>query len=45
MELNRRFSAWRLPVLVHGERGAMLACSQLVDVVSGADQKFFQATR
>ncbi len=45
VELNRRITAWRLSVLVYGEQGALLACSQLVDTVSGADQKFFQATQ
>jgi hypothetical protein len=45
VELNRRITAWRLSVLVYGEQGAMLACSQLVDIVTGADQKFFQATQ
>jgi ferritin-like protein len=45
VELNRRITAWRLSVLVYGEQGAMLACSQLVDIVSGTDQKFFQATQ
>jgi hypothetical protein len=45
VELNRRITAWRLSVLVYGEQGAMLACSQLVDIVPGADQKFFQATQ
>ena len=45
VELNRRVTAWRLSILVYGEQGAMLACSQLVDIVSGADQKFFQATQ
>jgi len=45
VELNRRIAAWRLSVLVYGEQGAMLACSQMVDVVTGADQKFFQATQ
>jgi hypothetical protein len=45
VELNRRIAAWRLSVLLYGEQGAMLACSQLVDIVSGADQKFFQATQ
>jgi hypothetical protein len=45
VELNRRIAAWRLSVLVYGEQGALLACSQLVDAVSGADQKFFQATQ
>jgi hypothetical protein len=44
-ELNRRITAWRLSVLVYGEQGAMLACSQLVDIVPGTDEKFFQATQ
>jgi hypothetical protein len=43
--LNRRIAAWRLGVLMYGEQGALLACSQLVDVVQGADNKFFQATQ
>ena len=43
--LNRRITAWRLSVLVYGEQGAMLACSQLVDTVAGTDAKFFQATQ
>jgi ferritin-like protein len=45
VELNRRITAWRLSVLLYGEQGAMLACSQLVDIVAGTDQKFFQATQ
>jgi len=45
VQLNRNLTAWRLSVLVYGEQGAMLACSQLVNVVSGTDQKFFQATQ
>jgi hypothetical protein len=45
VELNRRLAAWRLSVLVYGEQGAMLACSQMVDIVQGTDQKFFQATQ
>src|SRR5213594_242168 len=45
VELNRRIAAWRLSVLMHGEQGALLACSQMVDIVQGADQKFFQATQ
>jgi ferritin-like protein len=45
IELNRRITAWRLSVLLYGEQGAMLACSQLVDILPGADQKFFQATQ
>ena len=43
--LNQRIAAWRLSVLLYGEQGAMLACSQMVDVVSGTDHKFFQATQ
>jgi hypothetical protein len=43
--LNRRIAAWRLSVLMYGEQGALLTCSQLVDVVKGTDQKFFQATQ
>jgi ferritin-like protein len=45
VELNRRIAAWRLSVLVYGEQGALLACSQLVDTVAGVDEKFFQATQ
>ncbi|HMD04886.1 MAG TPA: ferritin-like domain-containing protein [Candidatus Binatus sp.] len=43
--LNTEFSCWRLSQLLHGEEGAMLACSQLVDMVPGNDAKFFQATQ
>ena len=43
--LNRRIAAWRLSVLMHGEQGALLACSQMVDIVQGADAKLFQATQ
>jgi rubrerythrin len=45
LELNHRVSRWRLSALVHGEHGAMLLCSQLVDVVHGQDAKLFQATQ
>src|SRR5260370_33730497 len=45
VELNRRIAAWRLSVLVYGEQGAMLACSQMVNIVTGTDEKFFQATQ
>ncbi|MBI1964392.1 MAG: ferritin-like domain-containing protein [Candidatus Rokubacteria bacterium] len=44
-ELNRRFTAWRLSVLLYGEHGAMLVCSHLVEIVAGTDAKFFQATQ
>ncbi len=43
--LNVEFSSWRLSQLLHGEEGAMLACSQLVDMVPGNDAKFFQSTQ
>jgi len=43
--LNVEFSCWRLSQLLHGEEGAMLACSQLVDMVPGNDAKFFQSTQ
>jgi ferritin-like protein len=45
VELNRRVTAWRLSVLLYGEQGAMLTCSQLVDILPGTDHKFFQATQ
>jgi P-aminobenzoate N-oxygenase AurF len=44
-QLNIEFSCWRISQLLHGEEGAMLACSQLVDMVPGNDAKFFQATQ
>src|SRR5260370_10739347 len=43
--LNVEFSCWRLSQLLHGEAGAMRACSQLVDIVPGNDAKFFVATQ
>ena len=45
VELNRRTAAWRLASLMYGEHGAMLVCSQLVEMVAGGDAKFFQATQ
>jgi hypothetical protein len=45
VEVNRRVSQWRLSTLVHGEHGAMLVCSQMVENVSGQDAKLFQATQ
>jgi hypothetical protein len=44
-QLNVEFSCWRLSQLLHGEEGAMLACSQLVNMVPGNDAKFFQSTQ
>jgi hypothetical protein len=44
-KLNVEFSCWRLSQLLHGEEGAMLACSQLVDMVPSNDAKFFQCTQ
>ena len=45
IELNHRVSQWRLSTLVHGEHGAMLVCSQIVENVQGQDAKLFQATQ
>jgi ferritin-like protein len=45
VSLNRRIAAWRLGVLMYGEQGALLACSQMVNIVEGADHKFFQASQ
>src|SRR5215468_7509810 len=44
-DVNRRVSQWRLSTLVHGEHGAMLVCSQMVENVQGQDAKLFQATQ
>jgi rubrerythrin len=44
-DLNVEFSCWRLSQLLHGEEGAMLACSQLVNMVSTNDSKFFLSTQ
>src|SRR4029450_1200640 len=43
--LNPQIAAWGISGLMHGEQGALLACSQMVDIVEGADAKFFQATQ
>jgi rubrerythrin len=45
VELNRQVARWRLSTLVHGEHGAMLVCSQIVENVEGQDAKLFQATQ
>jgi hypothetical protein len=45
VELNRCVTRWRLSTLMHGEHGAMLVCSQLVEDVQGQDAKLFQATQ
>jgi rubrerythrin len=45
VEMNRRVSQWRISTLVHGEHGAMLVCSQMVENVQGQDAKLFQATQ
>jgi hypothetical protein len=45
LELNHEFSAWRLSQLLHGESGAMVACSQLVQMVPTTDSKFFMTTQ
>lgn len=45
VEMNELFSAWRISQLVHGEQGAVLVCSQIVDSVDSMDSKFFMATQ
>jgi len=44
-KLRREALSWTLSQFMHGEQGALLACSQLVDIVQDADAKFFQATQ
>src|ERR1700726_4320940 len=44
-ELNIEFSCWRISQLLHGEEGAMLACSQLVDKNSSNERMSFQSTQ
>lgn len=45
VEINRCVARWRLSILMAGEHGAMLVCSQLVENVEGQDAKLFQATQ
>src|SRR5215813_6056876 len=45
VELNRLVARWRISTLMHGEHGAMLVCSQMVETVHGQDGKLFQATQ
>src|ERR1051325_1455578 len=45
VEINRLVARWRISTLMHGEHGAMLVCSQLVENVVGQDAKLFQATQ
>src|SRR5437870_6520520 len=45
IELNRLVARWRITTLMHGEHGAMLVCSQMVENVVGQDAKLFQATQ
>jgi rubrerythrin len=43
--VNRAIARWRLSLLMAGEHGAMLVCSQLVENVEGQDAKLFQASQ
>src|SRR5215831_18578541 len=45
VEVNHAVSRWRISILMAGEQGAMLVCSQLVENVEGQDAKLFQATQ
>src|SRR5260370_21090460 len=44
-QLNIEFSCWRLSQLLHGEEGAMLACSPPVGMVPGNHAEVFPATQ
>ncbi|MBO0718653.1 MAG: diiron oxygenase, partial [Rhizobiales bacterium] len=45
VEINRLVARWRISTLMHGEHGAMLVCSQMVESVVGQDAKLFQASQ
>src|SRR5207248_1179477 len=45
VEINRLVARWRISTLMHGEHGAMLVCSQMVENVVGQDAKLFQASQ
>ncbi|MCU0667846.1 MAG: ferritin-like domain-containing protein [Myxococcota bacterium] len=45
VELNKRRSAWLLSQFLHGEQGAMMCASQLVEAVPDMDGKLYAATQ
>jgi hypothetical protein len=45
IELDKRRSAWLLSQFLHGEQGAMLCASQLVEAVPDMDGKLYAATQ
>jgi len=45
VELAKRRSAWTLSQMLHGEQGAMMACSQLVEVVPDMDGKLYASSQ
>src|ERR1700737_2103953 len=45
VELNRYVTRWRLSTLMHGEHGARLVCTHLLENGQGEGAKFFQATQ
>ncbi len=45
IELSKRRSAWTLSQMLHGEQGAMMACSQLVEVVPDMDGKLYASSQ
>ncbi len=44
-EVNVEFSRWRISQLLHGEAGAVLACSEMVQLVPTTDGKYFMSTQ
>jgi hypothetical protein len=44
-KLRRLFSAWMISNFLHGEQGALLATTQILGAVSGADAKMYASTQ
>src|SRR5689334_14397686 len=44
-KLRRLSSSWMLSNFLHGEQGALLATSQILNAVSSADAKFYASTQ
>jgi hypothetical protein len=43
--LRRLGTSWMLSNFLHGEQGALMAAAQIVNSVSGSDEKFYAATQ
>jgi hypothetical protein len=44
-KLRRLFSSWMISNFLHGEQGALLATTQILGAVSGADAKMYASTQ